>query len=199
MENNYIKPNNGLGLGIAGLVLGIVAIFMALIPCVSMLGLVLGILGVALSTVGYSQAKKVNTQHNLIMAALVVSIIGTGFSILKLTDSIVKLNRFPWENIGAHIEKNIEKNSDDFGKAFEEEFEKELGGSLEDVLKNLEDDLDDLDDSLDDLNKEMEDSFNKLTDEEKARKLGKAAGRALKGFMGELADSAKIEITIETD
>lgn len=199
MENNQNKPNNGLGLGTAGLILGIISIFFAFIPCLGLLGLVLGILGVALSTVGFSQAKKVNTQHSLIMAALIVSIIGTGFSLLKMTNSMVRFSRVPWEQIGNKIEKNIEKNSDDFGKAFEEEFEKELGGSLEDVLRNLEDELDDVDEQIDSLDKQASKAMENLSDEEKARKLGRAAGRALRGFVDELADSTHVEITIDTD
>lgn len=195
MENNQIKPNNGLGLGIAGLILGIVAVIAAMFKCTSMLGLVLGILGVALSTIGYSQAKKVDAEQNLILAALVVCIIGTGLAMYNLTSSMVKLGTVSWEKVGKDLERKIEEDTEDFGKAFEEEFEKELGGSLEEVLQDLEEDLEDLEDEFDSL----EDSFDSLTDEEKARRLGRAAGRALRGFVDELADSTEINITIETD
>ncbi len=68
-------------------------------------------------------------------------------------------------------------------------------GDVEDdfALQSInEDDLDDEFDSL-------EDSLDSLTDEEKARKLGRAAGRALKGFVDELVDSTEINITIETN
>ncbi len=72
MESYQERPNTGLGLGIAGLVLGIVALPLALIGCTSIAGLVLGILGVALSTVGYSQARKASASTSLIMAALII-------------------------------------------------------------------------------------------------------------------------------
>ncbi|MBN1115579.1 MAG: hypothetical protein JXA77_00115 [Bacteroidales bacterium] len=194
------KPNSGSGLGVAGLVLGIIAVMIAFIPCLSMLGLVLGILGVSLSTVGLTQAKKANIQNNLIMAALIVSIIGTSLAALRLTNSIFKVSKIPFERITHELENNIDKKSEKFEKAFEEEFEKEFGGDMEDVLKQLENELEEAEQELKDSADELEKSFNKLSDEEKARKLGKAAGKALKGFVDELADSSgHIEIDIDTD
>lgn len=196
MENNHERPTVGLGLGIAGLVLGIVAVIVAFFPCITFAGLVLGILGVALSTVGLTQAKKVNAPTNLLMAALIVSIIGTSIAAIHISQPLRRINRIPWEHIGNRINE-IERNSDDFGRAFEEEFEKELGGDLEDVLRDLENELEDVGNELEDAGDQLERQFENLSDEEKARRLGRAAGRAVRGFVDELADSTNIDIDID--
>lgn len=189
MDNNRVAPSSGLGLGIAGLVLGIVGLLLAFFPCTSVSGLVLAILGVALSSVGFSQARKVSAPNNLIMAGLVVSIIAASFAILRISNSMMKLQKFPWKEISAKIEHKVENDSGEFEKVFKEEFEKELGGSLEDVLKELEGELDDLDEEMDSLDKE----FEKLSEEQKAYRLGKASGRALRKFIDEISDSTTSE------
>ena len=69
-----VKTNAGQGLGIAGLIMGVVAILLALIPCISVMGLVLGITGIVLSAVGLSQATRSNGLKGMPTAGLVVSI-----------------------------------------------------------------------------------------------------------------------------
>lgn len=71
------KSNAGQGLGIAGLVLGIIALIISFIPCLGIWALVPGIIAIVLSAVALSQAKKANASRGLIIAALVISILGT--------------------------------------------------------------------------------------------------------------------------
>jgi len=71
------KTNAGQGLGIAGFVLGILALIISFIPCLGMYALVPGIIAIILSAIGFSQASKGDGAKGLIIAALVVSILGT--------------------------------------------------------------------------------------------------------------------------
>ena len=202
MENNYSKPNNGIGLGIAGLVLGIavlIALPLALLGCTSVAALLIAILGVAFSTVALSQAKKVSAPTSLIMAALVVSVIALSFSALKVSNVVMKIKQFSWEIVNKNLER-IENDTDNFGKIFEEEFERELGGNLEEVLRDLENELDSMEEDLDDITDEFKESIEEITDnEESARKLGRAAGRALREFVDEINDSTNVHIEFEID
>ncbi|HEX2936760.1 MAG TPA: DUF4190 domain-containing protein [Bacteroidales bacterium] len=71
------KSNAGQGLGIAGLVLGIIALIISFIPCLGIWALVPGIVAIVLSFIALSQANKANASKGLIIAALIVSILAT--------------------------------------------------------------------------------------------------------------------------
>jgi hypothetical protein len=72
--------NYGQGLGIAGFVLGIIAIVLAIIPCIGLFALIPGISGIVLSAIGLSQALKSNSPKGLVMAGLIISIFATLFA-----------------------------------------------------------------------------------------------------------------------
>jgi hypothetical protein len=74
------RSTAGQGLGVAGLVLGILAIPMGLIPCTFYIGIIFGIIGIVLSLVALSQANRGYGPKNLIVAALVCSIVGLTFA-----------------------------------------------------------------------------------------------------------------------
>jgi len=74
------KSTAGQGLGVAGLVLGILAIPMGIIPCTFYIGIVFGIMGLVLSLVALSQANRGYGPKNLIIAALICSIVGLTFA-----------------------------------------------------------------------------------------------------------------------
>jgi hypothetical protein len=132
----------GQGLGIAGLVLGILAIPLGIIPCTFIVALVFGVTGIILSSVGLSQANRMNGAKGLLIAALVCSILGTTIaSLWTLT-----MGKRPM------ILRNImrEEFKEEFGKEFEKAF-KSFGDDMEEVLEDLEEDLEkDLDESLED-------------------------------------------------
>ncbi len=74
------KSTAGQGLGIAGLVLGILAIVLGIIPCTFYIGIILGIVGLVLSLVALSQANRAYGPKNLIIAALICSVLGLTFA-----------------------------------------------------------------------------------------------------------------------
>jgi phosphate/sulfate permease len=75
---NPSQPSTaGKGLGIAGFVLGIVAIVLSFVPCFGMYALFPGIVGIALSAVSINQASKANAAKGLAIAGLVCSILAT--------------------------------------------------------------------------------------------------------------------------
>lgn len=136
------KTNAGQGLGIAGLVLGIIAIPLAILGCTSVLGLVLGLAGVTLSAVGLSQATKSNGTKGLPTAGLVVSILGTAIAlmwILFFTKIASEGGRW-WSREGIHI---IDEIHEDFGDDIEESFEN-IGKELDELGEDLENKLEDL-------------------------------------------------------
>ena len=177
------KTSAGQGLGIAGLVLGIMAIPLGIFPCTFFLGLVFGITGIVFGAVAYTQAKKANGPEGLAIGALSVSIVGTCFALLWTVAVISKQNfgLFNLEKNLRHIDKSV-KHTEDLEKAFES-----FGDEMEDVLKDLEEN-----DSIDtNIEIDLDESLKGLTDEEKAQKLGKAAGKAVKEFVKELKDTTK--------
>jgi hypothetical protein len=74
------RSNAGQGLGIAGLVLGIMAIPLGIIPCTFYLGILFGIVGIVLTVVALTQANRGAGPKTLIIAAMVCSIIGLTFA-----------------------------------------------------------------------------------------------------------------------
>ncbi len=72
-----IRTNAGHGLGVAGLVLGILCLFMAFIPCVGVIAIGPGVVAIVLSIVGLVQASNNNGAKGINIAALIVSGIGT--------------------------------------------------------------------------------------------------------------------------
>jgi len=74
------RSNAGQGLGIAGLVLGIMAIPMGIIPCTFYMGVLFGIVGIVISIVALTQANRASGPKGLIVAALVCSLVGLTFA-----------------------------------------------------------------------------------------------------------------------
>ena len=137
-----VKTNAGQGLGIAGLIMGIIAIPMAILGCTSVLGLVLGSAGIVLSAVGLSQATKSNGIKGLPTAGLVVSILGTCIAImwLLLFAQLATEGGRWWNKEGSWIFKEIHK---DMGSDIEETME-DIGDELDDLGNKLEEKLEDL-------------------------------------------------------
>jgi arsenate reductase-like glutaredoxin family protein len=193
--NDTKNSSAGAGLGVAGLILGILSIPFGIIPCTAFFALIMGVLGIILSAVGYSQARQVGAQTGLILAALIISILGTSFSLIRLTSSVPKSEKVfeiwkdkmnTWNNESDEIERS-------FNDAFKEGFEQEYEGNLKETLNELEKNLDELESELESADNELDKNFEKLSDEEKARKLGKATGKALKGFVDEMNDTSETE------
>jgi hypothetical protein len=71
-------------MGVAGLILGILAAIGGWIPGVNMIAWLLAIIGIVLSAVGMSKAKKAGNPAGVAVAGLVLSIIGLVISISGL-------------------------------------------------------------------------------------------------------------------
>ncbi len=83
---NEIKGSAaGQGLGVAGFVLGLIALILSFIPCLGMYALLPGIIAIIFSAVAFSQASSANAPRGLIIAALVISILGTSIATWQLT------------------------------------------------------------------------------------------------------------------
>ncbi len=137
-----VKTNAGQGLGIAGLIMGIVAIPLAVLGCTSVLGLILGAGGIVLSAVGLSQATKSNGSRGLPISGLVVSILGTCIAIMWLLffAKVATEGGKWWSKEGIRIMEQIDEElGDDIEEAFED-----IGDELEGLGEELEDKLEDL-------------------------------------------------------
>lgn len=75
-----IKNTAGQGLGTAGLILGILAIPLGIIPCTFWAGILFGVTGIVLSLVALKQANQWGAPKALIIAALTCSILGFSFA-----------------------------------------------------------------------------------------------------------------------
>lgn len=178
------RSNAGQGLGIVGLVLGIMSIIFGIIPCTFILALFFGIIGIIFGSVAYTQTQKSGGATGLPIGALTVSIVGTCLALL-MSAFIFSNKNFNLKNLQKKIIRIEEKTKEleDIDNAFED-----FDNELEDVLKDLEDSLE--------INIDVDDEINKALDglskEEKAEKIGKAAGKAVKEFLKEVRDTSNI-------
>ncbi len=184
------KTSAGQGLGVAGLVIGILAAILALIPCIGWIAIIPGVIALALTLVAFSQANKGNGSKGVIIGALVVSIIAISIGLVQIIFFAVVATE------GGSIKNKIEKVAKEFEDEFEGEYGKDFEEAMEDVGKSIEKIGDDLEETMEKLEEDMEeveDQTEKLSDEEKAGKMGKAAGKAVKEFVKELKDTTDIK------
>ena len=76
MEETTTTKQAGKGLGIAGLVLGILAAVFSFIPCLGMYAFFPGVVGLVLSVISIMQASKANSPKGMAIAGLVCSLLG---------------------------------------------------------------------------------------------------------------------------
>ena len=172
------KTSAGQGLGVAGLVIGILAAILAMIPCVGWIAIIPGVIALALSLVAFSQANKGNGSKGVIIGALVVSIIAISIGLVQIVFFAAVATE------GGNIKNKIEKVAREFGDEFEDEYGKDIDEALEDVEKSIEEIGEDMEETMEKLEEDDE-----LSDDEKAAKMGKAAGKAMKEFVKELNDT----------
>lgn len=172
------KTSAGQGLGVAGLVIGILAVILAMIPCVGWIAIIPGVIALALSLVAFSQANKGNGSKGVIIGALVVSIIAISIGLVQ----IVFFAAIATE--GGNIKNKIEKVAKEFGDEFEDEYGKDIEKAMGDVEESVNEIGEDMEETMEKL-----EGNDDLTDDEKAAKMGKAAGKAMKEFVKELNDT----------
>ncbi|MGZ3900691.1 MAG: hypothetical protein ACXVNQ_09710 [Bacteroidia bacterium] len=69
------NPNAGKSMGIAGMILGIVAIIVSFVPCFGWWAVVLAVVGVVLSAISLTQANKAGASKGMAIAGLICSIL----------------------------------------------------------------------------------------------------------------------------
>jgi phosphate/sulfate permease len=129
MNEQQPKTNAGQNIGIAALVIGIIALILAVIPCTAIFSLILGIIGIVLAIIGLTQAIQGNGKKGLVIAALVVSILGTAGAVIWGFVISKEIKNQPW--IQDFEFPDIEEV--DETETFEEELEE-----MEKVMEELE-------------------------------------------------------------
>ncbi len=75
MGNNFQQSKAGQSMSIVALVMGIVSMMVAFIPCIDVLAIIGGILAIIFSAIGMSQAKSNNASTTLSKVGFVVGVI----------------------------------------------------------------------------------------------------------------------------
>ncbi len=96
MEETTTTTNSkaGKGLGIAGLVLGILAAILSFVPCLGMYAIFPGIIGLILSVISIVQANKAGAAKGMAIAGLVCSLVGSSIAVwqyMKIKDGLDQL------------------------------------------------------------------------------------------------------------
>jgi hypothetical protein len=129
--NSGQSSTAGQGLGIAGLILGVIALLIAFIPCIGVLAVVPGAIALILSVIGLTQANRGDGSKGLVVAALVLSALSVVVAIawgIFFAGSATIFNRISNE-IKTELEQEL---GEDFDEAFDD-FGKELEKTLEDL------------------------------------------------------------------
>ncbi len=146
------KTTAGQGFGIAGMVVGAIALIVAFIPCVGVIAIAPGAIAVILSVIGLIQANQNNGAKGLIIAALVISILATSIAaIWGIVIGGVSRDKDIWRD---RVEQVIESAG--------EESLRELGTSVQALGKELEKTFGD----MEEFDPELYDFGDEITDEE---------------------------------
>ena len=135
MEEQVQKSNAGKGLGIAAFVIAVVGIVISFIPCLGMCGLVLCGIALILAIIAFIQAKKANGSKGLIIAALVISIVGTSIALWQLMNTKSSLETDKDANEKIDIKKSL--NDDEFNNGMNESVDS-LSSSVEQMQQGLD-------------------------------------------------------------
>jgi uncharacterized membrane protein YgaE (UPF0421/DUF939 family) len=162
------KTNTGQGLGIAGLVLGIISIPLAVMGCTFIIALLFGAAGIVFSAIGLSQARQANGARGITTAGLVVSIVGSAIAILWF----LFLGAFiqdAMDHKGKWFDKleNLEEISRDLEEETEESIDEQDMKELENKMEDLEGEIEGEEDTLNETNEDVKKAEEEL---EKLRK-----------------------------
>jgi hypothetical protein len=123
-----MQTTAGQGFGIAGMILGVLALVIAFIPCVGLIAIVPGAIAIILSIIGLIQANQGNGAKGLIIAALVISILATSIAaIWGIVIGGLSKDSHQWKD---RIERFVESNDKESWKELETSL-KALGAELE--------------------------------------------------------------------
>lgn len=85
MENNFKSSNSGENFSITALVLGIISIIVAFIPCINVVALITSLLTIIFAAVGLFRAKNANYPTLLAKISLILGIVALVFSIILVS------------------------------------------------------------------------------------------------------------------
>lgn len=85
MENNFKSSNSGENFSITALVLGIISIIVAFIPCINVVALITSLLTIIFAAVGLFRAKNANCPTLLAKISLILGIVALVFSIILVS------------------------------------------------------------------------------------------------------------------
>lgn len=184
--NVETKTTAGQAMGIIGIVLAVISLILAFIPCIGVVAFLPGALALVFSIISIVQAANGYGSKSLGIGALIVSLISILLAAVWLA---VFSGTMMLADKAIRNSDKIEIFGEEFGKAFEKEMGKKdvhikiISDSLENALRELEKDLENMDGR---------------TDEEKARQAGQAAAKALKKSSKIVIDTDSVKIKIET-
>ena len=136
MEEQVQKSNAGKGLGIAAFVIAVVGIVISFIPCLGMYGLVPCGIALILAIIAFVQAKKANSSKGLIIAALVISIIGTTIASWQLY-VLMNTKSSPETDKDAVEKIDTKSLNDELNDAMNESMDS-LGSSVDQMQQGLD-------------------------------------------------------------
>jgi len=154
------------GLGIAGFVLALIAIFLSFIPFVGIAAMIPAIIAIVFTAIALSKTVKHDQIRGLIIAGLIISVVAFAISVSQIYIG-KKIS-----NIGHKVDK-IEAFSKELQKGMDDEFTKK---DMEELEKAME---------------ELEGEIEQIT-EENAEEIGRAAGKALKEFTKEVKKAKEV-------
>lgn len=82
MEDQLPRQNKGENISIAALVLGIISIIVAFIPCINILAIITSLLTITFAALGLSKAKTAQAPTTLPKISLVLGIVALVFSMI---------------------------------------------------------------------------------------------------------------------
>jgi len=115
MEEN--KTNTGHGMGVAALIMGILSIVVAFIPCLGLLAFFTAIVAIVLGAIGISQASRAETPKGLSLGGLITGALALIISLAQLVFFVGFSKNF--DHIGERIEEAIEEVEKDIREDFE--------------------------------------------------------------------------------
>lgn len=129
-----IRYSAGLGIGIAGLVLGLLSIFYGILGNKPLIATISGIMGITFSAIAWSQARQAGARIGIMLLALFLSVAGTTLAIIQFAK---------WDPLGGKKEiSGNEKSTADTPDVENDENDTDISksdtASWEDILESLE-------------------------------------------------------------
>ncbi len=101
-------------MGIASLVIGIVAVIMSMIPCVGWLALLPAVVGLVLGILEFNKKKKAEAPKGMSLAGIVLNIVALVFIVVWMA---------VMARAGSALEKGLKEYGEEYGQALQESVE----------------------------------------------------------------------------